>query len=144
MFFEASFCDLQDRDGRIQLYVRVNEIGAEAYEDFKKYDIGDIAGANGTVFRTHKGEISVKVENPTEYTVDLYIAADLGGAFLWYPAWGKDAYPTEVQTGVWEKRLFSFTVISFLMEGEYTFYAALAEHGTAQALDIRSVTVKIE
>lgn len=59
---KASFCDLQDRDGRIQLYVKVDEIGAESYEEFKKFDIGDIAGVVGTVFRTHKGEISIKTE----------------------------------------------------------------------------------
>lgn len=58
---KASFCDLQDRDGRIQLYVRVNEIGQDSYEEFKKYDIGDIVGVVGEVFRTHKGEISIKV-----------------------------------------------------------------------------------
>jgi len=62
---KASFCDLQDRDGKIQLYVRIDEIGEEAYEEFKKYDIGDIAGAKGEVFRTHKGEISIKVTSIT-------------------------------------------------------------------------------
>jgi lysyl-tRNA synthetase class II len=44
---KASFCDIQDREGRIQLYVRVNEVGKEVYEDFKKYDIGDVIGAKG-------------------------------------------------------------------------------------------------
>lgn len=57
---KASFCDLQDRDGRIQLYVKIDDIGAETYEEFKKFDIGDIIGVEGTVFRTHKGEISIK------------------------------------------------------------------------------------
>ncbi len=59
---KASFCDLQDREGKIQLYVKVDEVGAEAYEEFKKFDIGDIVGVEGTVFKTHKGEISIKVE----------------------------------------------------------------------------------
>jgi len=59
---KASFCDLQDRDGRIQVYVRKDMVGEEAYSDFKRYDIGDILGIRGTVFRTHKGEISVKTE----------------------------------------------------------------------------------
>jgi lysyl-tRNA synthetase class 2 len=59
---KASFCDLQDRDGRIQLYVKIDDVGAEAYEDFKKFDIGDIIGVKGTVFKTHKGEISIKAE----------------------------------------------------------------------------------
>lgn len=57
---KASFCDIQDRDGRIQIYIRVNEIGEEAYEGFKKFDIGDFLGVKGEVFRTRKGEISVK------------------------------------------------------------------------------------
>jgi lysyl-tRNA synthetase class 2 len=57
---KASFCDIQDRDGRIQLYVRIDQIGDEEYEDFKKYDIGDFIGIKGTVFKTHKGEISIK------------------------------------------------------------------------------------
>ncbi len=57
---KASFCDVQDRDGRIQVYVRKDEIGEEAYEEFKKYDIGDILGVDGDVFKTQKGEISVK------------------------------------------------------------------------------------
>jgi len=62
---KASFCDLMDRDGKIQLYVRVNEVGEEAYAQFKKFDIGDIVGAKGEVFKTHKGEISVKVTEIT-------------------------------------------------------------------------------
>ena len=58
---KASFCDIQDREGKIQLYVRSDQIGSESYEDFKKYDIGDIVGVKGEVFKTHKGEISIKV-----------------------------------------------------------------------------------
>ncbi|HHV60550.1 MAG TPA: lysine--tRNA ligase [Clostridiaceae bacterium] len=58
---KASFCDLRDRDGKIQLYVKIDEIGEEAYEGFKKLDIGDIVGVKGIVFKTHKGEISIKV-----------------------------------------------------------------------------------
>lgn len=60
---KSSFCDLQDRDGRIQLYVRINDIGEAAYEDFKKLDLGDIIGVEGDVFRTRMGEISIKIAN---------------------------------------------------------------------------------
>jgi len=60
---KASFCDVQDRDGKVQIYVRIDEIGEEAYEDFKKFDIGDMVGVKGTVFKTHKGEISVKADS---------------------------------------------------------------------------------
>ncbi len=60
---KAGFCDVQDRDGRIQIYVRIDEIGEESYEDFKKFDIGDMVGVKGSVFKTHKGEISIKVKD---------------------------------------------------------------------------------
>jgi len=62
---KASFCDIQDRYGKIQLYVRIDSVGEEEYEQFKKFDIGDIVGVKGEVFRTHKGEISVKVSEIT-------------------------------------------------------------------------------
>ena len=56
---KAFFADLQDGKGRIQLYVRVNDLGEEAFNEFKKWDIGDIIGAEGFAFRTRRGEISV-------------------------------------------------------------------------------------
>ncbi len=59
---KSTFCDLQDRDGRIQLYVRINELGEEAYEAFKKLDLGDLVGVKGEVFKTRAGETSVKVD----------------------------------------------------------------------------------
>lgn len=59
---KASFCDIHDRGGKIQIYVRINDVGEEAYEEFRKFDIGDIVGVEGTVFRTHKGEISIRAE----------------------------------------------------------------------------------
>lgn len=62
---KASFSDIQDRDGKIQSYVRIDEIGEESYEEFKKYDIGDIVGIKGEVFKTHKGEISIKAKEVT-------------------------------------------------------------------------------
>ena len=55
---KVTFCDLQDREGRVQLYVRRDEVGEEPYKVFKKYDIGDIVGVDGVVFRTQRGEIS--------------------------------------------------------------------------------------
>ena len=59
---KASFFDIQDFHGRVQVYARIDAIGEEAYEAFRKYDIGDILGVAGEVFRTHKGEISVKAD----------------------------------------------------------------------------------
>ena len=57
---KASFIDIQDKEGRIQVYVRRDEITPEEYTWFKTYDIGDILGVEGTVFRTKHGEISIK------------------------------------------------------------------------------------
>ncbi len=62
---KVSFCDLQDRDGRIQLYARQDEMDEEVYKQFKKYDIGDIVGVDGEVFRTQRGEMSVRARNIT-------------------------------------------------------------------------------
>jgi lysyl-tRNA synthetase class 2 len=62
---KAIFCDLQDNDGKIQIYVRIDELGEEAFARFKKVDIGDIVGVEGEVFRTKRGEISVKAHSVT-------------------------------------------------------------------------------
>ena len=62
---KVTFCDLQDGVGRIQLYVRRDEVGEEPYARFKKVDIGDIVGVKGTVFRTQRGEMSVRAEEVT-------------------------------------------------------------------------------
>jgi lysyl-tRNA synthetase class 2 len=56
---KASFCDIRDNTDRMQVYVRLNDVGEECYNEFKKWDIGDILGVTGFVFRTQKGEISV-------------------------------------------------------------------------------------
>src|SRR6266566_6016992 len=58
---KASFATLQDMSGRIQLYVTHDGVGEAAYEAFKHYDLGDIVGARGTLFKTKTGELSVKV-----------------------------------------------------------------------------------
>ena len=62
---KAVFCDLQDGKGRIQLYVRIDELGEEPFARFKKLDIGDVVGVEGEVFKTKRGEISVKASGVT-------------------------------------------------------------------------------
>ena len=62
---KVSFCDLQDKSGRIQLYARKDEMDEEEYNRFRKYDIGDIVGVVGEVFRTQKGEMSVRAKSIT-------------------------------------------------------------------------------
>ncbi len=59
------FCDLQDNAGRIQLYVKIDEMEEDSFNRFKKNDIGDIVGVKGDVFRTQRGEISVRVHEAT-------------------------------------------------------------------------------
>ncbi|MDR2168149.1 MAG: lysine--tRNA ligase [Clostridiales bacterium] len=71
---KAAFCDLQDGAGRIQVYIKRENVGDEAYADFdKKWDIGDIFGVAGVVFKTQKGEISVKAESVVLLTKSLQI-----------------------------------------------------------------------
>ena len=62
---KVSFCDMQDRSGRIQLYARKDEMDEAEYNRFKKYDIGDIVGVEGEVFRTQRGEMSVRIKHVT-------------------------------------------------------------------------------
>ena len=62
---KVTFCDLQDREGRIQLYARFDEMAEADFQRFKKYDIGDIVGVVGDVFKTERGEISVRVHEAT-------------------------------------------------------------------------------
>ncbi|MBQ8897252.1 MAG: lysine--tRNA ligase [Clostridia bacterium] len=70
---KVAFVDIMDQSGRIQLYVRSEEIGAEYYADFKKLDIGDIIGVTGFVFRTRMGEPSVHVKGYTLLAKSLQI-----------------------------------------------------------------------
>ena len=60
---KANFIDVMDGKGRIQCYIRINDIGEETFEQYKKWDIGDIIGVSGKVFRTRRGEISVHAES---------------------------------------------------------------------------------
>ena len=64
---KASFCHIQDRDGQVQCYVRKDAIGDEVYDEFKHYDLGDIVGIIGDVFKTKKGEISVKAKKVSSF-----------------------------------------------------------------------------
>ena len=59
---KVMFCDLQDRAGRIQIFVKIDELGEEEYNRFKKYDIGDIVGVEGEVFKTKTEEISIRAK----------------------------------------------------------------------------------
>lgn len=70
---KASFCHIRDLGGDIQIYVKKDEIGEEPYTDFKKYDIGDIIGVEGEVFKTNSGEISIKAQSITLLSKSLQI-----------------------------------------------------------------------
>lgn len=60
---KATFCNIEDMSGNIQLYVAADKLGESEYEDFKSFDLGDIVGVKGETFRTKRGEISIKTEN---------------------------------------------------------------------------------
>ncbi len=70
---KASFCNIQDLQGNIQAYVARDDVGEDSYQDFKKYDVGDILGIRGTVFRTKTGEISVHAKEVTLLSKSLQI-----------------------------------------------------------------------
>ena len=70
---KAAFCDILDRDGRIQIYVRRDDIGEESYADFKNFDIGDIIGIQGTAIKTKTGEISVHAVSITLLAKSLHV-----------------------------------------------------------------------
>ncbi len=68
---KAIFCHIQDREGQIQLYIRKDAVSEQEFADFRKYDVGDIIGVTGYVFRTQTGEITVHVEHVTLLTKSL-------------------------------------------------------------------------
>ena len=70
---KASFCNVQDRDGSIQVYVARDSIGEDPYKDFKRMDIGDIVGVTGEVFKTKTGEISIHAESVTLLSKSLQV-----------------------------------------------------------------------
>ena len=70
---KASFCNIQDLKGRIQAYVARDNLGEESYKDFKKYDVGDILGIKGTVFKTKTGEVSIHATEVTLLSKSLQI-----------------------------------------------------------------------
>ena len=70
---KASFINIQDREGRLQGYISKNDVGEESYLAFKKFDIGDIIGIKGVVFKTQKGEISVRASEITLLSKSLKV-----------------------------------------------------------------------
>ncbi len=70
---KASFCNVQDKPGNIQIYVARDSIGTDEYADFKKFDVGDIVGIEGYVFKTKTGEISIHAEKVTLLSKSLRI-----------------------------------------------------------------------
>ena len=70
---KASFCNVQDLQGNIQSYVARDSIGEEAYADFKKYDVGDLVGIKGEVFKTKTGETSVHASEVTLLSKSLQV-----------------------------------------------------------------------
>ena len=74
---KASFCHIQDGDGKIQSYVSINDLGEESYKQFKEDDIGDIIGITGFVFKTRTGEISIHAKEVTLLTKSFNLLSTL-------------------------------------------------------------------
>ena len=70
---KASFCNIQDVQGNIQVYVARDEVGQDEYKAFKKYDVGDILGIKGEVFKTKTGEISIHASEVTLLSKSLQV-----------------------------------------------------------------------
>lgn len=70
---KANFVDVRDETGRMQVYVRTNDIGDENFAEFKKWDLGDIVGVEGFVFKTKKGEISIHAQKVTLLAKSLHV-----------------------------------------------------------------------
>ena len=75
-FGKAAFCTLADKTGQIQLYIKKDILGDEVFETFKKWDIGDIIGVEGTLFKTKVGELSVQAR---QITHDFQVSAPSAG-----------------------------------------------------------------
>ena len=73
---KACFIDIQDKQGRIQCHVKKDVLGEEEYKWFKTYDIGDILGVEGTVFKTKRGEVSIHVTRAVLLTKSLQVLPD--------------------------------------------------------------------
>ncbi len=121
---KASFCHVQDKDGQVQTYVAKDKIGEEFYDDFKRYDIGDIVGVTGEVFKTQKGEISVKAHEVVLLSKSLEILPEkyhgLKDTEIRYRQRYIDLIVNPEVKEVFKKRSAIVTEIrSFLAEREY-------------------------
>ena len=76
-FGKAAFCTLSDKTGQIQLYIKKDILGDEVFETFKKWDIGDIIGVEGTLFKTKVGELSVQARQITMISKSLSVSDSL-------------------------------------------------------------------
>ncbi len=124
---KASFCDLQDKEGRIQLHVKKDVLGDEEYKWFKTYDIGDIVGVKGKVFMTQRGEISVEVSTLVLLTKSLQVLPDkwngLKDVDLRYRQRYVDLIVNPEVQETFRKRSRIVNEIKRVMEEEYGFLA---------------------
>ena len=74
---KAIFADLQDRSGRVQIYIKVDEMGEEPFAECRRLDVGDIVGVEGPVFRTQRGEISVRTRSVPALQVPAALAGEV-------------------------------------------------------------------
>ncbi len=122
---KAAFFDLQDKQGRIQCYVKRDDIGTDEYKWFKTYDIGDIVGLVGKVFKTKSGEVSVHVDSLTLLTKSIQVLPDkwsgLKNADLRYRQRYVDLIMNPEVREVFYKRAKIVKTIKRVLEDDYDF-----------------------
>jgi len=101
--------------------------------------------ANGETFGPGDTmEISVKVDNSLNESIDLYVAISVNGLLFWYPVWDNTPYATEIDPGIWNNIIASFTLTSDRPVGSYNFYSAITEQDSFNLLGLDSITVNLE
>lgn len=122
---KAAFCDMQDKQGRIQLYVKRDDIGTDEYKIFKTYDIGDIVGVKGTVFKTRTEEISVHVTELVLLSKSLQVLPDKWGGLqdvdLRYRQRYVDLVMNEEVRDTFIKRSKIISTVRKVLEEDYGF-----------------------
>ncbi len=83
-------------------------------------------------------------DNPSDGTVDMYAALLLGTNLYFYPLWDSTPHATEIGYGIWDNKIAEFRYTQDIPPGEYSFYTAIAEHGTYDIIELDSVTIAIK
>jgi len=103
----------------------------------------DIYSNRTSFYPGETAKISVKVDNPSDYPVDMYAAVMLNGLLFFYPSWTNIPRATEISKGVWEEEILSLYITSVIPGGSYNFYAAITAKDTLDVIDFDVETIRI-